>query len=138
MIPLLSLVTVAVAALTVQPSLEAEASRFAEAWSASDTEYLEGVMAAEGIRLNLPEEEHVLIRPGQARAALEDFLGRHGSGEARLTRASLAGGSMDRGFAEVQWTTRSPGLPDPVIFTLFVGYLLNNDRWTVTEIRVLF
>jgi hypothetical protein len=95
-------------------------------------------MAADGIRLHLPEEEHVLIRPRQARAAMDAFLERYGAGETRLTRAPLAGGSTDRGFAEIQWNTTSPGLPDPVIFTLFVGYVLKNDRWTVTEIRVLF
>jgi hypothetical protein len=95
-------------------------------------------MASEGIRLHLPEEEHVRIRPRQARAALEAFLGGYGSGEARVARASLAGGSQDKGFAEVLWTTRSPGLPEPVMFTLFVGYSFANDGWTVTEIRVLF
>jgi hypothetical protein len=121
-----------------QPALEAEAVRFAEAWSASDTESLSRLLAEDGIRLHLPEEEHVLIRPRQARAALDAFLGRHGRGEARVTRASLAGGSLDRGFAEIRWATRSPGLPEPVIFTLFVGYSLEDDRWTVTEIRVLF
>ena len=121
-----------------QPALEVEAASFAEAWSGKDTRFLSGLMAEEGIRLNLPGEEHILIRPRQARAALDAFLDRHGSGEARVTRASMAGGSLDKGFAEIRWSTSSPGLPEPIIFTLFVGYSFENDRWTVTEIRVLF
>ncbi len=135
---LVAILSLAAAGLASQPALETEAERFAEAWSSSDTEFLTRVLAEGGIRLHLPGEDHVLIRPRQARAALEGFLGRHGPGEALVTRASLAGGSTEKGFAEIRWTTSSPGLPDPVIFILFVGYSLENDRWTVTEIRVLF
>jgi hypothetical protein len=138
MIALLTLLFGSVTGSPTQPPLDAEAARFAEAWTAADTEFLSGIMGAEGIRLHLPEEEHVLIKPRQARAALDSFLELHGPGVARVTRASLAGGSSDKGFAEVLWTTRSPGLPEPVMFTLFVGYSFENDRWTVTEIRVLF
>jgi hypothetical protein len=126
------------AARVPQPALEAEAARFAEAWTGKDTRLLSGFMAEEGIRLNLPGEEHIRIRPRQARAALDAFLDRHAAGEIDVARASLAGGSREKGFAEIRWSTSSPGLPEPIIFTLFVGYSLENDHWTVTEIRVLF
>ena len=121
-----------------QSVLDGEAERVALAWSGKDVDQLAGLMAEGGIRLHLPDEEHIKIRPRQARAAIASFLGRYGTGEAAVTRVSLAGETAAKGFAEIRWKTSSPGLSDPVIFTLFVGFLQSDDRWTVTEIRVLF
>ena len=121
-----------------QSVLEGEANRFAEAWTTKDASLLGELMAQEGIKLHLPEEEHLLIRPRQAQAALQGFLGRYLEGEARVTRVSPAGGEAGKGFAEIHWRTGSPGLTDPVIFTLFVGYAYVDEGWVVTEIRVLF
>jgi hypothetical protein len=121
-----------------QSVLEREAANFAEAWSEKEIGTIGEGFAEKGIRLHLPDEDHLLIRPRQARAAVEAFLGRYRGGEAVVTRVSVAGGSPEKGFAEILWRTSSPGLPDPVTFTLFVGFSLLNDRWTVTEIRVLF
>ena len=122
----------------IQSMLEGEALRFAQAWEREDTRLLGEVMVENGIRLHLPGENHVLIRPRQARAALRAFLERHTGGEARVTRVSLAGGDPEKGFAEIRWRTGSPGVAEPTIFTLFVAYAFENERWVVTEIRVLF
>lgn len=94
-------------------------------------------MVETGIRLHLPDEEHLLIRPRQAQAALEEFLNRYAAGEALLPRVSLAGDDGQMGFAEIRWQTTSPGLSEAVTFTVFLGYALKDERWTVTEIRVL-
>jgi len=120
-----------------QSTLEEEATLFAGAWTDKDAAALRDRMVATGIRLHLPEEEHVLIRPRQAQAALEEFLSRYGDGEASLSRVSLAGDEGKAGFAEIRWQTTSPGLSEAVTFTVFLGYSLNDERWTVTEIRVL-
>jgi hypothetical protein len=122
----------------LQIPLEREAARFAQAWEGEDTRLLGEVMASGGIRLHMPGEQHVLIRPRQAQAALEAFLGRYEGGETAVTRVSMAGGDSGKGFAEIQWRTGSPGVPEPVIFTVFVAYALESGRWVVTEIRVLF
>lgn len=122
----------------LQSMLEGEALSFAQAWENEDIGLLGEVMEEDGIRLHLPGEEHVLIRPRQARAALAAFLGRYAGGETEITRVSLAGGDPAKGFAEIRWQTGSPGVTEPVIFTLFVAYSLENENWAVTEIRVLF
>ena len=121
-----------------QSVLEREALSFAQAWEREDIRLLGEVMAGKGIRLRLPGEEHVLIRPRQARAALGAFLERYAGGEAQVTQVSLTGGDPDKGFAEIRWRTGSTGVAEPVIFTLFVAYALENESWAVTEIRVLF
>jgi hypothetical protein len=121
-----------------QSILEGEALRFAQAWVGEDLSLLGEIMAEDGIRLHLPGEDHVLIRPRQARAALGAFLDRYSGGEAELTRVSPGVGDPGKGFAEIRWQTGSPGVPEPVILTLFVAFSLVDDRWSVTEIRVLF
>ena len=138
----MTLALLALAALlpgtAIQSMLEGEALRFAQAWEREDTRLLGEVMVEDGIRLHLPGEDHILIRPRQAQAALGAFLERHIGGEAQVTRVSLAGGDPEKGFAEIRWRTGSPGAADPTIFTLFVAYALENESWAVTEIRVLF
>ncbi len=95
-------------------------------------------MRSEGIRLQLQGEEHVSIKPKQAQAALKDFLYRYPARESKVIEVSAAVGDPALGFAEISFQTGAPGLPDPVIFSLFVGYALENDTWRVTEIRVFY
>lgn len=121
-----------------QPVLENEATRFSEAWGGKEVRELGQMMALDGIRLHLPGEEHHLISPRQAQAALGTFLDRHPAGELQVTRVTLAEGEPPRGFAEIQWQTGSPGVSEPVNFTLFVAYARLSESWYVTEIRVLF
>ena len=121
-----------------QSVLEGEALSFAQAWERRDTRLLKKVMAGKGIQLRLPGEEHALIRPRQAQATLGAFMERYPGGETQVTRVSLTGGDPDKGFAEIRWRTGSPGVAEPVIFTLFVAYAFENESWSVTEIRVLF
>ena len=121
-----------------QSVLEGEAHLFAQAWEEEDLRFLEEEMAEDGIRLKLPGEEHTLIRPRQARVALDAFFQRYAVGEVQVTRASLTGGDPGKGFAEIRWQTSSPGSAEPVTFTLFVAFALREEAWVVTEIRILF
>jgi hypothetical protein len=120
-----------------QAVLEVEASRFAQAWGAGDAVGLGRTLNSAGIRLHLPGEEHMLIQPRQAQAALRSFMERYPGGDARVTRVSLSGGDPRMGFAEIRWRARAQGVGDPSTFTLFVAFSLEGEVWRVTEIRVL-
>jgi hypothetical protein len=120
-----------------QLALEAETGRFAQAWASGDAQALGRVLNPAGIRLHLPGEEHMLIQPRQAQAALRAFLSRYPGGDARVTRVSAAGGDSRKGFAEIRWRTRSQGINEAVMFTLFVAFSLDGEVWRVTELRVL-
>lgn len=121
-----------------QSVLREEATRFATAWSGKDTGGLARVLSSGGIRLHLPGEDHLILPPRQAEAALGAFLERYEGGEAVVNRVSPSGAGADRGFAEIRWRTGSPRVSEPVDFTVFVGYAFRNGGWHVTEIRVLF
>ena len=121
-----------------QPALEGEAHRFAEAWVREDLRTLGAAMAPEGIRLHLSGEEHALILPRQARAAIGAFLERYSRGEVQVTRVSIARGDPAKGYSEIRWVTQAPGVTEPQTFTIFVAFSLREEAWQVTEIRVLF
>jgi hypothetical protein len=121
-----------------QQGLDEEAARFAARWSAGDSEALAQAMRSEGIRLTVLGEEHVAIQPKQAQAALRSLLGRYPRGQTTVTRVSAVGGDPSQGFAEIRWRTQASGVPDPVIFSIFVGYVLEEQGWRVTEIRVFY
>jgi hypothetical protein len=121
-----------------QQTLDEEAAWFAARWRAGDSQALSQTMQSEGIRLMLLGEEHVAIQPKQAQAALRSLMDRYSRGETAVTRASAVGGDPSQGFAEIRWRTRASGVPDPVIFSIFVGYALEAEGWRVTEIRVFY
>jgi hypothetical protein len=129
---------VVLATLPQQVVLDQAVQRFAGAWIEKDTPLLRSFLAQDGIRLRLPDEEHQLLRPRQAQAAFDTYLGKYEGGAAEVRMVSIAEGNPDRGFAELRWRTRSPGLSDPVILTLFLAYAREGERWVVTEIRILF
>jgi hypothetical protein len=133
---LLALVLLACPGLPWQ-TLESEAQRFAQAWTAGDAQALGRALNPSGIRLHLPGEEHMTIQPRQAQAALRSFVGRYPGGDARITRVSLSGGDPRKGFAEIRWRARAQGVGEPVMFTLFVAFSFEREAWWVTEIRVL-
>jgi hypothetical protein len=121
-----------------QRTLDEEAAWFAARWRAGDSQALTQAMRSDRIRLTILGEEHVAIQPKQAQAALRSLLKRYPRGETAVTRVSPVGGDPSQGFAEIRWRTQASGVPDPVIFSIFVGYVLEDDGWRVTEIRVFY
>jgi hypothetical protein len=129
---------VLISANVSQPALEEEANRFAQAWSQEDVRALGSLMTRRGIRLHLPGEEHSRIPPRQAQAAVAEFMERYVPGEVEVTRVSIVGGSPQEGYAELRWATRASDPAEPLTFTLFVAFALEDESWRVTEIRILF
>jgi hypothetical protein len=109
------------------PALQAEADRFASFWNAGDYAGLGTMMLPTGIRLRIPNEEHVSISVRQAQASLKEVMARNPGGDAQISRVFQGGSGPTGGFAEI---------PEPVIYTIFVGFTLKDEAWMVSEIRV--
>jgi hypothetical protein len=122
---------------TPQEPLEEEALRFARAWVDGDLGQLESMLAPEGARLHLQGELYAEVDPRRAVAALRGFLGKYAGGEVEVMRTSRSAGESTRGFAELQWRTQIEGTGESAVFTLFVGFALEEEGWRVTEIRIL-
>lgn len=120
----------------LQPVLSEASRRFAQAWSDGDAGALGQMMSPSGVRLNLEGGGHASVGVRQATAALRDLHALHRPGPTRVTRVSDVDGTPPRGFVELGWRTIT-GAGEPRAFSLFVGFLLEDGVWRVSEIRVL-
>lgn len=116
---------------------DAVVERVMQAWGGSDTRPLGELLDPRGVHLRLDAEEHSGVSPRQARAALDDVLGRHEPGEIGLLRIEIPQGTPPRGFAELRWVTRPRGAREEVTYIIFLRLELQEDRWWISEIRIL-
>ena len=118
-----------------QPSLAGVAATAARYWSQRDADGLAGVLSPGGVALHLLDESHPAAGVRQARAALSDLLGR--GGRAQVTRTEQLGGAPQRGFVELGWEVTAPGAPAALRYVIFLGFVLEDETWRISEIRVL-
>jgi hypothetical protein len=116
-------------------SLGGVASTVAGCWSRQDAEGIADLLSRSGVALHLLDESHPAAGVRQARAALSELLEK--GGNVRVTRVEDLGGSPQRGFAELAWEVRATGSEQGVRYTVFVGFVREDDAWRIGEIRVL-
>ena len=116
-------------------SLGAAATAVAGSWSRGDADAIAQLLSRDGVALHLFEESHPAAGVRQARAAISDVLERGGS--ARVQRVEDLGGTPQRGFAELSWDVRASGGDAGLKYTVFVGFVREDDAWRIGEIRVL-
>jgi hypothetical protein len=118
-----------------QTSLATVAGSVAGAWAQGDADGVARLLSPGGVALHLLDQNQPAAGVRQARAALEELLGRRGS--ARLMRVEELGGAPPRGFAELQWEVAEPGSPDGLRYVVFLGFVAEADGWRIAEVRVL-
>lgn len=117
--------------------LESVASLLAQVWDAGDAEGIAAFVSRSGARVDLGESRKGSLAPRQAASVLRRlFLHQH-RGSASLARSSVVGGEPPRGFAELRWRTTTDGTTEPELRTVFVGFVREEGRWRVAEIRLL-
>lgn len=77
------------------------------------------------------------VNDRHAAAALRALFAERESVAARPVRVTVAGGTPPRGFAEVAWTFRTRGVPEPQSRSIYVGAIREDGGWRLTELRVL-
>ena len=118
-----------------EPSLAGVAASAARSWSQHDAAGIARFLSPGGVALHLLDESHPAAGVRQARAALSDLLGR--GGRAQVTRTEQLGGAPQRGFAELGWEVTAPGAPSSLRYVIFLGFVLEDEAWRISEIRVL-
>jgi hypothetical protein len=111
------------------------ASAVAGSWSRRDADGIAQLLSRAGVGLHFFDESHPAAGVRQARAALSELLERGGS--ARVARVEDLGGTPQRGFAELAWDVRATGSDQGLRYTVFVGFVREDDAWRIGEIRVL-
>lgn len=123
----------------VRSGLDDVAAAFEWAWREAHVDRIRDHLAPppQRIRIQLGPSQHTGLTRRQAAAALGNVLEARRAGHSELEQVIVAGGTPERGFAEVVWSSVPAGTSQRVTYTVYVGFLRMEEEWRVTEIRVL-
>ncbi len=108
----------------------------ARSWG-RDAGSIAAAAARSGVALEIEGDRHGPLNARQVSAALRRLFEERETVQVRAGLTKLVEGSPERAFSEVHWTTRMRGTTQPQRTTVFFAFALEDERWKITEIRVL-
>jgi hypothetical protein len=111
--------------------------RVAAAWHRGDASSISAAGARAGISLDIDGASVGPLGPRQAAAVLRRVFDDRESVSARTSMSREVGGAPVRAFGEITWTARASGTTIPERATLFVALVREDERWRISEIRLL-
>jgi hypothetical protein len=111
--------------------------RLAAAWHRGEASAITALAARAGVSVDVDGRSVGPLPQRQAAAVLRRVFEERESVGVRTSMSRVVGGSPSRAFGEIAWTTRARGTTIPERATLFVAFVLEGDRWRITEIRLM-
>jgi hypothetical protein len=111
--------------------------RVAASWSRGDASGIVAHAARTGISLDVDGERVGPIAARQAAAVLRRVFDQRESVRASAGRARVVGGSPEKGFGEIAWTSRARGTTIPERATVVLAFVREDGHWRITEIRLM-
>ena len=140
-IRLMMLIAVAVtttAARAHAQQLESAMSRFSGAWRQGDDKAVASQIAREGVTIETSDGRLGPLGARQTAAVLRTLFEGRDTRNLRTRQMQDVGGSPQRAYAEVIWTTLAPETTQPIRVVVFVEWVLEQDKtWRITRIRLL-
>jgi len=129
----------AVALLVARPA-EAQNVRpvvngLARSWG-HDAGSIASASSRSGVSVEIDGSRHGPLNPRQVSAWLRDLFAERETVRAEPGMAKVSEGSPGQAFGEVMWTARMRGTTQDQRSTVMLAFVLENDRWRITEIRV--
>ena len=138
---LMMLVTVAMLATAARAhaqQLESAMSRFSGAWRQGDDKAVANMISREGATIETSDGRLGPLGSRQAAAVLRTLFDGRDTRNLRTRQMQDVGGSPQRAYAEVIWTTLAPETTQPMRVVVFVEWVLDQDKtWRITRIRLL-
>lgn len=117
--------------------LSAVVERMAHSWGRGDASGIVAHGARAGISLDVDGERAGPLAARQAAAVLRRLFDRSETVSATASKARVVGGSPEKGLGEVAWVMRARGTTIPERATVVIAFVREDDRWRVTEIRLM-
>lgn len=89
-----------------------------------------------GVSVEIDGDRHGPLSAHQVSAVLRQLFDERETVRSEAGMAKVAEGSPTEAFGEVMWTARMRGTTQDQRSTVFLAFVLENDRWRITEIRV--
>ena len=130
-----SLLLVRLAPVRAQ-NVESVMDQLTSYWASGDAGAIAGLASENGITLDLDRRHSGPLRERQVAAVLREMFGQRETIQVRRISAQIIPGQPPRAFGEVTWMTQPRGTTIPEKVTVFVAWVLQKDRWRITEIRL--
>lgn len=117
--------------------LEHTLERVAAAWHRGDASGITEIGARAGISIDVDGSSVGPLGPRQATAILRRVFDQNESAAVQTTMTRTVGGDPQRAFGEISWTVRPRGTSIPEQAKLFVAFVHEDERWRITDIRLL-
>ena len=137
------LVLMIVATMTVAEHAHAQEldgvmQQIAGAWTRNDEKSLSRLVARAGASIETDAGRLGPLGSRQAAAILRILFDERATQDVRTRQAQAVGGTPQKAYAELVWTTMAPETTQPVRVVVFVELVLEQDRyWRITKIRLL-
>jgi hypothetical protein len=118
-------------------ALEETLTRVANAWHRGDVSAITGLASRAGMSIDIDGRSVGPLASRQAAPVIRRILEERESVQVRSNMARRVGGAPASAFGEITWTTRARGTTIPERATLFVAFVLEDERWRITEIRLI-
>lgn len=109
----------------------------ARSWSRADAGAIAAGAARAGIAIEIGGDKHGPLNARQVSAVLRRLFDERETVQVSAGMAKVVEGSPDRAFGDLVWTARARGTTQPQRSTVFLAFVLEGERWRLTEIRVL-
>ena len=143
-VALVLLFSAALAGMGVSPSapgapeaLKEVVSKVSKFWHGKDVAKLEGLLHPDGIRFQVDDEKRVSLDPRKAMASIQAYWAGLTSRKVDTRRISDVGGDPPKGFAEFRWHVVLSGGSETLVHAIYVGFVRRDERWVISEIRIL-
>ncbi len=141
MAPVLAVLLGTVSSVTVQAQGHSTASGvtqvFAERWAQNTSNGLRETLDPNGVLLALEGREHRDLDAARLLATVNQVRSGSVGGSVRLLRVVPVAGSEGQAFAELLWEFVMVGTSESVQHTIYLGLVHHDERWWVSEIRLL-
>jgi hypothetical protein len=140
-IGLVAFLAIAVIATPVPASaqdMDVAMYRFASAWRRNDSKAISALIAREGAFIETPAGRFGPLGGRQAAAILRTLFGERHTTNVRTRQLQDVGGTPQKGYAELIWTSVAPETTEALPIVVFVEFVQESDReWRITRIRLL-
>jgi hypothetical protein len=108
-----------------------------DAWQRHDAKDVIALSARDGIAIESRDLRTGPLGSRQAAAVLRRMFDERETVAIQPGRTQIVGGSPRRAYAEIIWITRAPDTSEPQRATIFLELVLLDERWQITQIRLL-
>lgn len=135
---LLAVALTATATRAHAQQLDIVMKQFAGAWTRNDEKVIAALIARDGASIETDAGRLGPLGARQAAAVLRVLFDERATRNVQTRQTQSVGGTPQKAYSELIWTTVAPETTQPMRITVFVELVLEYERyWRVTKIRLL-